>query len=477
MKKLLICALALGGFAVSAQAADLSVDSLKDPLPEKLSYAGVTIYGTIDVGGAYMTEGAPTSGAMYAPVPFVLQKFSRQATGALVDNALEQSKIGVKIEENIGMGFVAIGKLETGFNPASGEISDACASLVRNNGTATTAMSMNADGSRCGQAFNGAAYGGVSSSTYGTLTLGRQNSLMNDAVATYDPMAGSYAFSLIGFSGGAAAGIGSTETARWDNSVKYAYQYGPAHAAVMYTGGNPDTSIFGDAVGANVGATYKGVSIDGFYTKENGSVNAASVSTAGASYLKATVTDNESYAVMAKYTMDLGGGSFKDEEPSAKLTFFGGYVHMDLTNYTGTTYTTGLNGYSLAGGVTLPFAAGATKTLETEFGGLKYATGAWAFTGAYYHESQSQYVDASGTCVANTATNVTKKAAGTAWGNTTAGNCSGDINVGSFLVDYTFNKHFDVYSGVTFSESAGGLNSGYLHDSNTTVASGIRLKF
>ncbi len=53
MRKLLICALALGGFAASAQAADLSVDSLKDPLPEKISYAGVTLYGTVDVGYAY----------------------------------------------------------------------------------------------------------------------------------------------------------------------------------------------------------------------------------------------------------------------------------------------------------------------------------------------------------------------------------------------------------------------------------------
>ena len=42
MNRLVICALALGGFAASAQAADLSLDSMKDPLPEKISYAGVT---------------------------------------------------------------------------------------------------------------------------------------------------------------------------------------------------------------------------------------------------------------------------------------------------------------------------------------------------------------------------------------------------------------------------------------------------
>ena len=29
-------------------------------------------------------------------------------------------------------------------------------------------------------------------------------------------------------------------------------------------------------------------------------------------------------------------------------------------------------------------------------------------------------------------------------------NCSGDVNQGSFLIDYAFNRHFDVYAGVTF---------------------------
>ena len=73
------------------------------------------------------------------------------------------------------------------------------------------ANSANADGSRCGQALNGQAYAGLSHSTYGTLTIGRQNTFMNDGVGTYDPNHGSYAFSLVGYSGGAAAGVGTTE--------------------------------------------------------------------------------------------------------------------------------------------------------------------------------------------------------------------------------------------------------------------------
>ena len=98
--------------------------------------------------------------------------------------------------------------------------------MIRNNGRLYQDQSANSDGSRCGQAFNGSAYGGVSNPIYGTLTVGRQQSLELDSVSSYDPMGLAPAFALLGYSGGTAGGIGSTETARWDNSVKYVFSYG-----------------------------------------------------------------------------------------------------------------------------------------------------------------------------------------------------------------------------------------------------------
>ena len=100
---------------------------------------------------------------------------------------------------------------------------------------------------RCGQAFANAAYGGLSSPIYGTLTVGRQTSLVTDGMGSYDPMALSPAFSLIGYSGTAGGGVGSTEATRWDNSVKYILTYGPFHAAGMYTNGGQDTPMVNDA--------------------------------------------------------------------------------------------------------------------------------------------------------------------------------------------------------------------------------------
>ncbi len=57
-------AIAMSGYA--ANAADLGDVSLKDPLPETLSYHGVTLYGTVDVGVALTRAMAvPESGAFY----------------------------------------------------------------------------------------------------------------------------------------------------------------------------------------------------------------------------------------------------------------------------------------------------------------------------------------------------------------------------------------------------------------------------
>ncbi len=460
MRKLLICALALGGFAASAQAADLSVDSLKDPLPEKLSYAGVTVYGTIDVGYAYQEHGYPVSNSFYTGLNYPLNAGAagiRNGLSTLTNNALSQSSIGVKVEESLGMGFVALGKLETGFNPISGELADACKSLIANPKT-TTPNSALGDGSRCGQALNGQAYAGLSNASYGTLTVGRQNAFMTDGVGTYDPNHGSYAFSLIGFSGAAAAGVGSTETARWDNSVKYLYQFGPVHAGAMYSNGGDGTAIQGDAVGANAGFSFKGFSVDAYYTMENGAVNAdAGVNAVGnTNQLWYTISNNEAYSIMGKYTYDLGGG-FKDEGPSAKVTVFGGYVHTDMTNPDkaqtayGGSHTIG--GYALISNTnTSPFDT--TKTLQTVWAGATYETGPWAFTGAWYRMNQNDY-----------------KANGSATFNKLGGN----VDEVSGVIDYKFNKHFDVYGGVSWIDYSGAWANTV--NENVSVATGLRLKF
>jgi len=129
LKKLVVCAFAIGGFAASAQAADLGVDSLKDPLPDTLTYKGVTVYGTIDAGYAYQTHGAPLSGANGSGLQYNMfnASSSNKAISTLAPNGLSQSLVGLKAEEAIGMGWAVLAKAESGFQPLSGELANACA--------------------------------------------------------------------------------------------------------------------------------------------------------------------------------------------------------------------------------------------------------------------------------------------------------------------------------------------------------------
>ena len=86
--------------------------------------------------------------------------------------------------------------------------------------------------SRAGQFFNNVGYIGVSSASYGTLTVFRNTSLTADGVGAFDPMQASYAFSPIGFSG-VVAGGGDTENSRYSTSVKYRFEIGDFHAAAL----------------------------------------------------------------------------------------------------------------------------------------------------------------------------------------------------------------------------------------------------
>ena len=117
-------------------------------------------------------------------------------------------------------GWSLIGTAETGFNPYYGYLADAQRSQVQNNGRALVQQNANADSSRTGQWDNSQAFIGLSNTVYGTLTGGRVNTLSLDAINSYDPMGGSYAFSPIGYSG-SYAGFGDTEAARAKTAVKY----------------------------------------------------------------------------------------------------------------------------------------------------------------------------------------------------------------------------------------------------------------
>ena len=468
MKKTLVLALGMASLVVTAHAADMNMQPqapipFYDPLPDSLTWHGITLYANVDVGYAYQTNGRPTGAVVstleYSPFT-TTRNFTGQAISTLAGNGLQQSNIGIKIDTPIGRDWSIVGRLETGFDPLTGQLANGCQSFINNAGLTYTAQNSNADSGRCGQALNGPAYGGISNPLFGTLTVGRQQSLQLDELAVYDPMALSYAFSLLGYSG-TFAGSGSTQGSRWDNSAKYFYQYGPVHAAAEYAMGSNQSGMFGDAYSFDLGGNYRGFSIDGVYTKERGVVGLQTAvnDVVGATTLAASISDNTAYSVMAKYTWDIGGGQSASPYPTKaamkapvvdKFTIFAGYEHIQQANPTApVTAGSAAGNYVLAQGATLPDNNAFTtdKVYDTYWIGGKYAF-SWglSLTGAYYHLNQNSFVADSAPCIA---------------GGASKTDCAGAYDQVSFLVDYDVTKHLDVYTGITYARVTNGLASGY----------------
>src|SRR5580692_2923832 len=151
MKKTLALALVMTGFAVTAHAADWVPPKVPDPLPDSLTWNGITLYGTLDVGYAYQTNGRPT-GAEVSTLEFIpfttTRNYTGQAISTLAGNGLQQSNIGLKIDTPIGRDWNIVGRLETGFDPLRGELANGCVSFIQNAGLTYTAQNSNADSGR-----------------------------------------------------------------------------------------------------------------------------------------------------------------------------------------------------------------------------------------------------------------------------------------------------------------------------------------
>src|SRR5208283_2038563 len=152
-------------------------------------------------------------------------------------NGLSTSVVGLKMKEDLAplglAGWSLVGVLEAGVNPYTGTFFNGPRSLADVNTTNNTGLvtingknyyyqfqKTNLDSSRAGQWDNSQGYAGISNATWGTLTFGRTNSLTYDSMAAYDPMGGSPAFSLIGFSS-SFPGYGDTEIVRINTALTY----------------------------------------------------------------------------------------------------------------------------------------------------------------------------------------------------------------------------------------------------------------
>jgi predicted porin len=456
-----------------ALACATALADMKDPLPDSLSLGGITLYGTVDIGYAYQSHGVPLSSQYVGGLEYQAFTTTRNFAGSVstvAESGIEQSKVGLRISQSVTDDLSLVARLETGFNPLSGQLTDACASLVTNSTRPQGSQTANADSSRCGQPFNSVLFGGVGSKQFGTLTVGRQNSLQLDALVLADPQLLSYAFSFLGYSG-FNGGAGSTEAARWDNSVKYAYQNGPVHVAGMYSTGGADIGFLGKAYGANVGITYSGLTVDAVYQNEKGAVNLRSsfdnagvdpVPTPG---LAAYLSNDTSYNIMGRYTIDLGNAT-KD-----KVTLYAGYSHIQKAHGDYQPGVEAEGNYPIDIGININNSA----EYSMEWVGARYQVMTnWNLSAAYYHISQNSWTIGLG------------PTGNQGLGCVAAGLlCAGDFNEFSAVADYVFNKHYDLYGGVNWSEVTDGLANGFVgttvgtsgSENQVTVMLGARVKF
>jgi predicted porin len=463
--------------AASLLAAGIAqAQNLPTPTDASITWKGITLYGAVDIGLQYQTHGVAASDYFPAGTEAPIQKNSNGSVTAVTPNNLSQSRIGLAGAEPLGFGdWTGVFRVETFFNPQSGDLSDALKSLTLNNGRPVTSQSTNADSSVAGQAFAGAAYAGFSSPTYGSLTFGRHVTPLADGIAKYDPMGAAQAFSLIGWSGTTAGG-GDTEDRRLDQSLKYTAKYDWLHLGALYQFGQSSGSQ-NSAIQATVGAEFAGLSADAYYAKKYNAVAASSLSAeqvsglaglcqtsvtppanpAGAqcyspaNSLAATISDNTTYGAMASYTF---GGNLP--------TLLAGYEHIQFAN-PNTPYEAGqltIGGYVLA--IVNNKAYANDKTLQVFWGGVKWPVlPQLDLMAAYYGYKQNSYA--------------TGKDAGCT--GTVAGSCSGTENAFSLVGDYKFSKRFDAYIGTFWSSVNDGLANGYLQTSTLTSTMGIRFRF
>lgn len=231
-----------------------------------LSAYGLTVYGTVDVGGGNETHGAPFNGDSKTGVGELISKVNNNSLWQGVPNGLAQSNIGVRIREQIVPNWYFVGDVNAGFDPISLKLVNGPKSLVDNNNVALANQNTNTDSARSTGWDNSRGYVGLSNAKFGTLTVGRQNSLSADLVAAYDPYGTSYAFSVIGNSSTFVAGAGDTELSQYNMSVKYQATYRKVRfAAIGQAGGYEQRNNAESAYQFDLGGDLGGLSVDAIY--------------------------------------------------------------------------------------------------------------------------------------------------------------------------------------------------------------------
>jgi predicted porin len=491
----------------------------------QLTWAGVRVYGTLDMGGLYQTHGTPfdknfPTGASYIVGAGGTGATNRTPGWGLAPNALSQSNIGIQLKEPIAPdGWSFIGQAELAFDPYSALLANAPQALQDAKGTAQNTEALPYDSSRWGW-LNTNQFVGITQPLWGTLTFGRQNTLQLDQINAYDAMGGSYAFSPIGYSGKAGGG-GDTEDARWTTAIKYRVNIGWLRFGVMgqpigganggYNSYNPNNGGIAGDIGAdwkNIGPGTLSMDVVGTYERDAVNISAmypgqvlnpftgTPTTFPADAALKATLSNQTAVTVAGKYSFGSWGSPapiVSKEGPVAPsgpvgipLTLYAGYEWIQFANPSDPQNTSFIDDgftFNNSGGVNHGQIATANltsinnnafnalcgtgtgcsaETFQIVWVGAKYGiTRDLDIIGAYYEYFQNQYVSGVGIC--------THPAAHS--------QCAGTYQVSSAVLDWRFLPKWDAYIGVVYSIAEGGIANGDIQNNNLAGVGGVRLRF
>lgn len=446
----------------------------------QLTWQGITVYGTVDAGFGWNSHGAPFDPRSAPGGSYLVEKYSRTSRWDVAPNGLSNSSIGIKGTEPIGGNVSLVFAVDAGFDPYSFKLSNGPGSVAHEAGVPLNQQTAFADSSRAGQWYNGQGYVGLSSPTYGTLTVFRQNALTYDAVLDYDPMGGSYAFSPIGYQG-ITCGGGNTENCRNSTSLKYRLPLGWFRVAALwqfggYNQNNASHGAYQGGFGADIPTAGKGVlSFDAIYSyvKDTVSLGLAPGSNDANGIpippflpqtLTATISDNSAVMLVAKYSIQrvkLYAGYERitylaPSDPQFAFTDIAGdFLCANCAAFNNTNITNTAFGRDGLG----------NKILQVSWVGVRYSvTDKLAVIAAFYQYNQNSYFG-------------TAKAGPLPCSGSEHAQCSGTFNAISGVVDWQLAPKWDLYAGLMYSKVNGGQANGYIRRDNVDPTVGMRLRF
>jgi predicted porin len=536
MKKLGIALAMTIAAAGAAQAADLPTKKEAAPPPPPncfssiwaymdstaadcpLSWGPFTVYATLDMGLGYESNGAPWNNAYPNGVANFISKQSYGPKWLWTPNGINQSVVGIKVNQPVAWGWSIVGTVETGFDPLSWNLANSQRAQVQNSGLGALSQSAQGDGGRGGQWDNSQGFVGISNKTYGTLVGGRVNTLGLDGLITYDPMGSAYAFSPFGYSG-SYAGFGDTELTRSNTALKYNWNssnllsFMTLHAAGLaqigsYNQGNGSTEMWQGQIGADFPNLFAGnvfagtLSVDAIGAYAENAVNTSNFTGTCAVLksgefkgqtactdgvpkfydqddLKATLSNNTGVFLLGKYKfaqfpLTLSGGweYIKQADPSS--TFPDGFKTLAGYNVPGT-----ITGNKLFPTTWISYTTYADNRIANVFfiGGKYAVTPQLDVAAAYYYLEQNNYNSSTTPCAYANATFFKPSGGSFVVSRINNGACAGSQDAYSFLIDYRPVKRVDLYAGVMVSNVYGGIANGYPATQNIAPTAGMRIKF